>query len=320
MKRLKTIVLAIAIAIVTNIAVAQSTKVHVVERGETIESIAKKYNVTKEEIVKLNPDVAQFVYVGMELSIPVSPVSETTVAPESATSVTETNLPQNSFMSMESEPASMSVSPNYGNEIIEFEIFGGLSINGFIGKDAKECNTKMGFNIGATARYYFLDNFFAEASLSVATKGYQYDYYDTSGDEWVEGGYNYDQETTTKYTSYNIDIPILVGYKFYVNEDLNFKIKAGPYFTYALSGKKTEKGYMEYYEDIHSSSTEHINKETKIGDIDGFKNLVFGIQAGVGTDYKRYILQAYYQRGLTKNVGKTKMYEQNILVSIGYRF
>lgn len=43
---------------------------HVVDKGETIESIAKKYGVTKESIIELNPDAAQFVYVGMELKIP----------------------------------------------------------------------------------------------------------------------------------------------------------------------------------------------------------------------------------------------------------
>lgn len=49
---------------------AQTTTKHIVERGETLEMIAEKYGVTKDEIVKLNPDAAQFVYVGMELVVP----------------------------------------------------------------------------------------------------------------------------------------------------------------------------------------------------------------------------------------------------------
>ena len=55
-------------------AVAQTARKHVIERGETLESIATRYGVTTEEIIKLNPDAAQFVYVGMELTLPEKPV------------------------------------------------------------------------------------------------------------------------------------------------------------------------------------------------------------------------------------------------------
>lgn len=51
-------------------AMAQTVRKHVVERGETIESIAEKYGVPKESIIEMNPDAAQFVYVGMELDVP----------------------------------------------------------------------------------------------------------------------------------------------------------------------------------------------------------------------------------------------------------
>lgn len=49
---------------------AQSETKHIVKRGETLESIANKYGTTTDEIIKLNPDAAQFVYAGMELRIP----------------------------------------------------------------------------------------------------------------------------------------------------------------------------------------------------------------------------------------------------------
>lgn len=43
---------------------------HIVERGETLNSIAQKYGVTEQQILDINPDAAQFIYVGMELNIP----------------------------------------------------------------------------------------------------------------------------------------------------------------------------------------------------------------------------------------------------------
>lgn len=60
-----------ALIIATGVMFAQTQTVkHVVERGETLEDIAKRYNVSKDEIISLNPSAAQFVFVGMELNIP----------------------------------------------------------------------------------------------------------------------------------------------------------------------------------------------------------------------------------------------------------
>ena len=53
------------------LAFAQTNTVkHTVERGETLTSIAKRYATTEEKLIELNPNAAQFVYVGMELIIP----------------------------------------------------------------------------------------------------------------------------------------------------------------------------------------------------------------------------------------------------------
>lgn len=43
---------------------------HTVERGETLESIASHYSTTEAKIIELNPDAAQFLYVGMNLNVP----------------------------------------------------------------------------------------------------------------------------------------------------------------------------------------------------------------------------------------------------------
>lgn len=317
MKKAKKIVLAIIVAMTANIAMAQSTKVHVVERGETIETIAKKYGITKDALVMLNPDAAQFVYVGMELTIP---MVDSLIVKESGNAQAETSDVSQNSESIENSEELKQSSNHEKDSRYEYEIFAGLSVNGFTGTDAENYDTKCGFNVGVSGRYYILDNFFAEASLAIATKGYQYDSLASSGSNWDDEGANYDGELTTKYTSYNIDVPVLLGYRVSVNDDLSLKIKAGPYFTYALSGKETEKGFQTIYPDIHSSETEHIDEETKIGDMDGFKNFGYGVHAGLSIDYKNYILSAYYQRGLSKVFDENKAYEQNILVSVGYRF
>jgi len=53
-----------------SISVAQTAKTHTVQRGETIESIARKYNVTVDALKQANPNVKQTIYVGLKLNIP----------------------------------------------------------------------------------------------------------------------------------------------------------------------------------------------------------------------------------------------------------
>lgn len=127
MKNLRKILLAITVMMVANVAMAQSTKIHVVERGETIESIAKKYNVTKDEIVKLNPDVAQFVYVGMELTIPATTVSEQVASP-----ITETKSEPsyNTYTSSFTKTSSTQTSFESSDDV-EFHNFGAAYIAAF---------------------------------------------------------------------------------------------------------------------------------------------------------------------------------------------
>ncbi len=71
---------------------------HILERGETLESIAKKYGVTTEQIIELNPEAKTFTYVGMELIIPETvatpgqPGQPGNSARSSSTTVTSTSV------------------------------------------------------------------------------------------------------------------------------------------------------------------------------------------------------------------------------------
>lgn len=53
------------------LCMAQATmQSHVVQRGESIESIARKYAISVEDLKKANPSVEKYFYVGMKLKIP----------------------------------------------------------------------------------------------------------------------------------------------------------------------------------------------------------------------------------------------------------
>ena len=73
MTMVKKIILSVLLCTVCMFTMAQSqTVTHVVQRGETIESIAQYYNVSVEDINKANPNADGVVYVGMKLNIPTS--------------------------------------------------------------------------------------------------------------------------------------------------------------------------------------------------------------------------------------------------------
>lgn len=62
------------------VATAQTkTVTHEIQRGETIESIAKNYGVTVESIKQANPNAGDYFFVGMKIQVPVIEVANTSV-------------------------------------------------------------------------------------------------------------------------------------------------------------------------------------------------------------------------------------------------
>ena len=142
----------------------------------------------------------------------------------------------------------------------------------------------------------------------------------TSGNTWNDYGANYDSNVETTMNTFNIDLPINIGYKFHIGNNSAIRVKAGPYLTYAFSGEQKTKGRITYYPDIHSSEAENINESTKLGNIKNFNKFSFGVDAGLGVEFHKVSLMATYQRGLSSLFKNQKVYEQNILITIGYIF
>ena len=67
---------------------------HTIQRGETLESIAKKYNVSVDEIKKANPNVADMFFVGMKLTISTPKNNRETTNKNSADNQLESKMPQ----------------------------------------------------------------------------------------------------------------------------------------------------------------------------------------------------------------------------------
>ncbi len=72
-----------ALSIITHVY-GQETRKHIVQRGETLESIAHDYNLSSAELQSANYDMEVF-YTGLEINVPVKkPIASTTGTPQSS--------------------------------------------------------------------------------------------------------------------------------------------------------------------------------------------------------------------------------------------
>jgi len=94
---MKRIVLCIFAIMSISMAMAQQVS-HTVQRGETLESIAHKYNITVEKLKQANPDASEMFYVGMKLNVPqvqeiqgnaISTQNQTEYSPQQETTIQE---------------------------------------------------------------------------------------------------------------------------------------------------------------------------------------------------------------------------------------
>jgi hypothetical protein len=147
---------------------------------------------------------------------------------------------------------------------------------------------KMGFKIGAAAEYSFNDNWSIAPELAYSAKGTKYDFFGES--------FNFNLDY--------LELPINAMFRTPLADDFNFVAFAGPYLAYALSAKMDGEKI-----DLGSG-------EEELSPFD------FGLNFGIGAEYKSFFLKAQYQLGLTNlsNVSEVSMKNNNIGISVGYIF
>ena len=104
------------------IANAQQTTTHVVQRGETPERIAQKYNVLLEELLKANPGAENLYYVGMKLNIPsvkIEAVKSSSPSAETTSTTSPSSSAQNAVSQSASPLAGQSQSTNLGKKTFD---------------------------------------------------------------------------------------------------------------------------------------------------------------------------------------------------------
>lgn len=329
-QQIRTLVLTVLFSMVA-LTVAAQTVTHVVERGETIETIAAKYGITTEALLKANPEAADFFFVGMKLQIPASEaatdktLTKTKPATLNATTRTESQSTESTSQWGSSEKKS---SP------FKLKVIGGLTMAKWGGDDMKstqnsdgsgaKAKTKNIFNyhIGLVGSYFYSEGGFVSLGGIFNVKGYKQTIEESSGRFWDDEGVNYDGSTTDNLKSQNIEVLLHFGGKIDFSESVSIKLYGGPFATFNIGGELTSKGDVTVNPDVWSGETEHINNKTKIGkgDLKNYRKTTFGLSAGVGVQVSHFVLDFTYEAGLQQMLKKRKMYDQCMLLSVGYEF
>jgi len=242
------------------VATAQTTTTHIVDKGETLASIAKKYGVPEAEIIRLNPEAAQFIYVGQELAIPASTKSDAAAATESqdktvAQSVFSADVPaDNNTDVIDDKPG---FSPSFS---IEY---------GFLSKEKGVKGTNYTYAVTAGINYFFLHK--ERGPFAGVNIGYNSSNYNFSASE---RGQYINQTSTTHF----VTLPIFVGYRF-TTSNRNFGITpyAGLDVNFCIGGKIKTKGRADggNYEDETK-----FKKKTGLDARIGLKFYIYGFNVG----------------------------------------
>lgn len=246
---LKKLFLSAMLCTASMVAMAQSQIItHVVQRGETLESIAKYYNISVADLNNANPNADGIIYVGMKLAVPVAATSTTTTVATTPIAATETtSAPADATgvnQESESQRTVSSTQATYSfteSKIGTFEpsIESGVTIGQFFGDGAKLedehiYKLTIGMQIAFGAKYFITEKLFAEALIG-------YRYLDAIKNkkllELVLGDGAHGDLLT-----HSIYIPLYFGAK--VN---NFKFKVGPYFDYIVKGKNVTERAIGHF-------------------------------------------------------------------------
>lgn len=286
---IKKTILSIILLLVCVFAMAQSqTITHVVQRGETIESIAKYYNVSVEDINKANPNMDGVVYVGMKLIIP-------TGSPQTQGKVKAENTRINEDGQNEDSSSQMQVNNFSENKINdENEIKLGFQLARFKAsclfpsdmEHSTRGHYRSNFNLSFAleGEYVFNPNVFAGVGLGYMGQGSSN--LDHDGGNYLEyqSRYNY------------ITLPLSIGYRMPITGATNLDFYTGLTITYLING------YTQY----RTNTSEDWNR-IKAKDMDNAKYFFPFWTTGVRLKLWGFELGAEYWHLLTKmNEGGSK--------------
>lgn len=187
-------------------------------------------------------------------------------------------------------------------EPLRFGAVAGININEMSGGNSGK--DQIGFHLGAKAELPFSNNFFLDGELLFIQKGYK-----TAKGEYMIDCEKHTMDSSLK--SYYLQLPIYVGYKINLNQDITIFGGLGGYLGMGLFGKE-----KSHYDGI--SGSQKLYK-------DGNDNQRFdcGIGVKVGVEIiKKVQISGGYEWGLinTKKHTSYSYKHRNAIISCAYLF
>lgn len=213
-------------AILILCSVAMFAQTHTVERGESLQSIAAKYQTTIEKLVEANPGIDKLFYVGLKLNIP-----EATAAVKADSTEPVQQSATNNSVVMADEPANLTE---------ETDNAPGLSFvlmleYGFLPKNKGASGTNYTYTATVGINYWIMrinKGLFAGARIGYNSANYN---------SYTKGGRG--EYLTQTSTAHFITLPINIGYALSsANNFLAVTPYAGLDVNFCVAGKNKVKG------------------------------------------------------------------------------
>lgn len=262
-------------------AMAQSQIVtHVVQRGETIESIAEYYKVSVADINKANPNADGIIYVGMKLNIPsTSPKNETRTEKTTTSGISSNE--NTSYV-----PQSSTTKKSYDNETTLGLQFARVKASYLFPTEMEKSSRghyRSSYNLSFVleGEYVFNPNIFAGFGLGYMAQGSC-----NSDRNQDEDGIRY-QQYKSQY--HYVMVPLCIGYRMPITKNVNIDAYTGPVVTCVVAGNSQYR----------TSTSEEWNK-TKLKDMKNVKYFTPFWNIGARVNLWSFELGAEYWYLLTK--------------------
>ncbi len=282
---------------------------HIIERGETIESIAKLYGITPDDILKANPTAKDMLYAGMVLTI-ITDDKENKIAdnqpiydrPSEKASLSDMTQSSTNVLEGKREiPSAWEEKHVIENEeeslFAKGRNFYGFQIAYYFPKDKKSSDGDVrtysyGFSMMYSLRAgrYFLDNLFGDINAGFALSSsstMQYNTHGGKGEKW-------------EYENYSIPVNFHLGYTFPFNRRSGLSIYTGPMICFPVGFKHKVNGEKQE-SDIKAKTT-------------------FDWDFGVEANLASYIIGGRYSIAMNSVAGNPSAPNGMWMVYIGFVF
>ena len=286
---IKRFFLSVLLCTVCVLAMAQSqTITHIVQRGETIESIADYYKVSVADINKANPNADGIIYVGMKLNIPASTSPKNETRTEKTTTSGISSNENTSYVLQSS-----TTKKSYDNETTLGLQFARVKASYLFPTEMEKSSRghyRSSYNLSFVleGEYVFNPNIFAGFGLGYMAQGSC-----NSDRNQDEDGIRY-QQYKSQY--HYVMVPLSIGYRMPITKNVNIDAYTGPVVTCVVAGNSQYR----------TSTSEKWNK-TKLKDMNNVKYFTPFWNIGARVNLWSFELGAEYWYLLTKtNEGGSK--------------